>query len=497
MKKLLARLLFLTISLTSTKWSLATYIPVNGSTVNIQNVMNSVTVTPGTGTWSTLLTNISTVTFNNIGQPVTSTSTYVVNLVTTTFNNIGQPVTSTSTYIINTPTITFNGVSQPVSLQNGVITDSGTFTLYTSSAMPQAGVYIPNPLVITSTTTAAVRINKYRSQYVTLMDDNNVILGTSTANPLIVNSYNQGTTTVTYNGVSQPVNTTNISTVTFNAIGQPVTSTSTYIVNLTTVSFNSVGQPVTSTSTYVVNLVTTTFNGVGQPVTSTSTVVTSTQTNNGAASGANRLNVLPGIAQNAYGNNGSAFTVGRDAAQMILSSSGLMGVWSGPDNTMFSYSASSGTFTVNNSTQDVAGLCGNANNKVFVYAIRASCTESTAGVVPVSIAKRSSAYTGSFSTMTAVPQDANYGVVQSTVQFQFGQNSTNGTLLGYLDYGQIGCMAAATATPNDIYLSPASWRMKPIVLRGTTQCVGINFQGSSLTGGKFTAAFEWIESAAP
>ncbi len=243
-------------------------------------------------------------------------------------------------------------------------------------------------------------------------------------------------------------------------------------------------------------------NGGSIPVSVLNVIADSgTLSNNGVAATANRVGTLGGIAQNAYGNNGSAYTQGRDAASMILSTSGLLGVWSGPDITFASYSASTNPFTVSNTTSDISGICGNAQNTVQVYGLRVSCTQTTAGIVPITIAMRSSAYTSanatSFSTITAVAQDSNYVVVKSTAMYFTTAGIGNGTLIAYVDGGQIGCMAAATATPNDIYISPSSWRMKPIVLRGTAQCLGVNFQGASISGGKYTVGYDWMEVTSP
>src|SRR5437762_1672481 len=224
-----------------------------------------------------------------------------------------------------------------------------------------------------------------------------------------------------------------------------------------------------------------------------------TLSNNGVAAGTNRLPTLPGISQSAFGNNGSQFTQGRDVATMILSSSGLMGVWSGPDITFASYSASTNTFSLvaASTNTDVTALCGNAAKTVYLRGLRVSCTQTTAGNVSLSVMKRSSAYTGQWSTMTATPEDSNYGVVQSSAIFFTTGNQNNGTLVGHLDNYQLGCMAAATATPNDIYISPANWRLKPIVLRGATQCVGVNFENTSMTGAKISVNWQWMEVVSP
>jgi len=279
---------------------------------------------------------------------------------------------------------------------------------------------------------------------------------------------------------------------------QGTAGASAWKVDLTT----GVGQGSAGSSAWKMDLST----GVGQGTAGTSawlvdrttaTTVIGTLGNNGTAATTNRIGNLPAIAQDDYGNNGSAYTQGQDAAQMILTKSGLQGVWSGPDITFPSYSASTTTFAIVNSTSDIAALCGNASNIVMVYGLRVSCTQTTAGIIPISIALRSTAYTGNWSTMTPVSQDQNYTGAVSTAAYFTAQALTNGTLVGYVDTGQIGCMAAATATPNDIYISPSAWKMKPIVLRGVAQCLGINLQGATITGGKYTVSFDWMEVVSP
>jgi len=213
---------------------------------------------------------------------------------------------------------------------------------------------------------------------------------------------------------------------------------------------------------------------------------------NGTAAGTNRLPTLPTIYQTGY-LNGTAATQGRNGA-LSQGTDGLLWTANLPAMRPASYSASTNTFTVPSSTQDFTAICGNASNTVLVYDLRLSCTQTTAGNVGIEVVKRSSAYTGNLSTMTSVAQDSNYVAAITTVSFITANNVTNGTLVGHLDNYQLGCMAAATATPNDIYISPASWRMKPIVLRGTAQCVGVNTAGVAVSGTKMTATWSWMET---
>lgn len=261
----------------------AAYQPITGSTVTVNPLMvggvaistsnpmpvqsTGTTVVSVTGTPNVSVSNTPAVSQSGTWtvQPGNTQNTTPWQMISTyTVVSTTYPISVSGTFSLPAlTTVTFNGASQPVSLQNGVMVDSSAWTLGASSQVPVGGVFIPNPsaIIATSTTTASVRINKYRSQYMTLMDDNNVILGTATANPVIVNG----------SGVTQPVSGTffpALSTVTFNAIGQPVTSSYTIVSTTYPISVSATFSPVGTT--------TTTFNAIGQPVTSTYTVVSTT-----------------------------------------------------------------------------------------------------------------------------------------------------------------------------------------------------------------------------
>lgn len=109
----------------------------------------------------------------------------------------------------------------------GAVPDSSTFTLGTTPEMPVGGMYEIFAVPLQSTATAAFRMGRLRNQYVTLIDDAGVILGTSTTNAIKVDE----------SGVTQPVSqsgiwnlTTSSLTVSFGGTAQPVTSTSTTLM---------------------------------------------------------------------------------------------------------------------------------------------------------------------------------------------------------------------------------------------------------------------------
>lgn len=158
-----------------------------------------------------------------------------------------------------------------------------------------------------------------------------------------------------------------------------------------------------------------------------------------------------------------------------------------------SYSASASF--AGSSTTDNACLPGNATNTTLVTEIRLSGIQTTAGIVNVEVAKRSTAGSGGTSaSMTATPDDSNFQAAVSAPLSYTGTGPTVGTLVGDLDNAYVGIMASATASPDDIYISPASWKLKPIVLRSTGEKVCVNL-GGALTGGTLKVTIKWMEVA--
>lgn len=154
-----------------------------------------------------------------------------------------------------------------------------------------------------------------------------------------------------------------------------------------------------------------------------------------------------------------------------------------------SYSASKSF--AGSSTTDNAVLPGNATNTVYVTRVIVTCTETTAGIVTLSVVKRSAADTsGTSAAFTVVPDDANYIAGVTAPLSYTGTGPTVGTPVGNVDTAQFGCNAAATAGPNDVYV--LDLRTKPITLRGTAQQLALNF-GGAITGGTLTVTYAWEE----
>lgn len=225
---------------------------------------------------------------------------------------------------------------------------------------------------------------------------------------------------------------------------------------------------------------------VVQPVSGTVTVL-GNKSNNGAAAGSDRLPTLDCIARTDY-SGGTATTAGNNAAP-DCGTDGLLHVASLPAirPASFHWSAS----FAGSSTTLAAHIAGNASNTLLVTKITFSCTQTTAGILTVTVNKTSAASTGgTAATITAVPDDSNYSAAVSVAQSFTGTGPTVGTLVGQIDASKVGCMAIGTASPNDIYV--LNLRQKPIVLRGVAQTLEIGV-GAATTGGNYTVTFEGME----
>lgn len=452
---------------------------ISTNTLAVSGSFSATTVFPDTGPINGLMPGIAEVSgFTNpqgnvqAGRVTSSSETvvYVNNPSTITFNGVAQPIALTST-----PTVTV--ILSTIGV-NGVIADSTAFTLGSSAGIPIGGVYEMFAPPLSSTTTATLRMTPFRSLYTTSMDAAGVILGTSTANPILVNG----------SGFNQPVTSVNSFGTAMPSVGFPIgfsnpsgslTAGSVTVSSAIIVAISPSSNTVTILSTPTVSVILSTVGAVGM------------FSDNGVSSTTNRITTLPGVYQTF--NTGTVVpTQGRDAALTVLTD-GLAAVAALPALRPYSYSASTNSFSIATSTNDAMALCGNATTTVEVYGIRASCTQTTAGNIQLGIVKRSSAYSGVWSTAPIVSQSSNYAGSKSTATFFTSANLVVGTLVGYLDSYKLGCMAAATATPNDIYISPSDWKMKPIVLNSASECVAINMNGATISGGSMSATFDFLE----
>jgi hypothetical protein len=497
-------------------------------------------------TGSTSVTNVSGL-FNDTATNLTSGNAGAIRATTDRmlFVNIGKIGGSV-------PTLT--GSSLNVNCTGGCssstgFTDNSAFTVGTTTETNVGGVFNDGLSALSSGNAAAARITPNRGVHVNLRNNSGTEIATS-ANPLRIDP--TGTTTQPVSGtVTSNIGTTNglaldtsvngvLNAQASTTSGEKgplvqcavITSAPTYTTAQTDpLSCNTAGglrvdgsgvtQPVSGTVT--ANAGTGTFNiqanasvnvaqfsgtnvvtgtgasgaGIPRVTVSNDSSLTGTLSNNGAAAASNRLGTLPGIAQTDY-NNGTASTQGRDVAPNV-GTDGLLWTAALPAMRPASYHSSTQLTSIGTGT-DIAVMPGNATNTVLLTGIRFTCVQTTAGIINLSILKRSTADTvGTTQAMTVVPDDSNYAAA-SSAPVAYTAPPTKGTLVGALDIQRVGCLAAATASPNDIYISPSNWRMKPIVLRGTAQQVAVNVAtpidgaGTAIAGSIINVTFEWIET---
>jgi hypothetical protein len=443
-------------------------------------------------TGSTSVTNVSGL-FNDTATNLTSGNAGAIRATTDRmlFVNIGK---------IGGTVPALTGSSLNVNCTGGCsssagFTDNSAFTAGTTTETNVGGVFNDGLTALTSGNAAAARITPNRGVHVNLRNNSGTEIATS-ANPLRIDP--TGTTTQPVSGTV----TANAGTGQFNVIctaancpmnvaqfggSAVVTGTGASGAGIPRVTISNDSSLAANQS---VNLAqvggTNTVNGG----TAGTLGVGGNLSSNGAAAGTNRVGTLDGIAQTSY-NNGTAATQGRDVAPNV-GTDGLLWTAALPAIRPASFVASK-KFAAS-STTDNAVMPGNASNTVLLTAIKVTCTQTTAGNISVEILKRSAADTaGTSAAMTAVPDDSNYSAAVSAPLSYTGTGPSVGAAVGDVDNAQIGCMAAATATPNDIYI--LNRRQKPIVLRGVAQQVAVNTGNAAISGGNLTVTFEWIETA--
>jgi hypothetical protein len=455
------------------------------------SAVGQLTVTPGSGTFTT--------TFGGLAQNIVSTQPFTVILTTAGVNASTVTIQAPNN---NTTPIPVSGIAANITAGNGlnVVLSSSTY-----------GTTVTGVLTTTNTVVVSSAVAGYSN--VTFV----INPGTSTINNpgetlVFEQSFDNGTTWIQASAAQAGAEVFSSSYVVIAAttawiadtlgatnfrvrVGQWYLGNSAVTLIPTNMPDSRTVSSVLAVQTMVNGLATPTSVGYQAGGASVPVNAAGGYAENGTSTGSFSVPTLPGYYTSSY-RGGVAATNGRTAAFAILAKSGLAAFAQLPDITLNGYSASTSPYSITYSTQDFTGLCANSGVTTLVTGLRVACTQTTAGIIPIAVAKRSSKYTLLFSTITAVPQDSSYAVVQSTAIFSSGANLTNGTLVGYVDNSQFGCMAAGTASPNDIYISPSSWKNKPIVLR-SGECLGANFQGTAVSGIKVTPAWEWIEVVTP
>lgn len=156
--------------------------------------------------------------------------------------------------------------------------------------------------------------------------------------------------------------------------------------------------------------------------------------------------------------------------------------------------AGSSSFTLDTTPNVVFTLTGSASKTVYVQRVSVTCTMTTAGSVNVSLKKYSTAASGGTATaVTEVPLDS-ADSANTAAMSVYTADPTAGTSVGIVEVRSLSLMAPATAAANNVSVFQfAEGMSKGIVLRGTSQQIGLDFGGATTTGGVCQVSAIWIE----
>src|SRR6185369_6864531 len=152
------------------------------------------------------------------------------------------------------------------------------------------------------------------------------------------------------------------------------------------------------------------------------------------------------------------------------------------------YSCTTAGFTPAATATDLFKITGSASKTIRIVDIRLNGTATAATTVDVFLIKRSTDDTaGTFVAGTVVSHDSN-DPVASAVVGHYTANPTLGTAIGTISRKKVLLPISTTtaADPNISLIPNGALTMldRPIVLRGTSQILAVNFNGAAIpTGG--------------
>jgi hypothetical protein len=162
------------------------------------------------------------------------------------------------------------------------------------------------------------------------------------------------------------------------------------------------------------------------------------------------------------------------------------------DGTLNTYSASA-SWTFAASATDIFTITGSATKTVKIRRITLSFTATSGANATVVVTKRSTANTaGTSGTPTAVPWDSTNAAATAVVR-NYTANPTLGTLVGNVQTSTVYASGGGTIGSIPIILDYTGTAQQPLILRGTSQVVGINMNGTTYTGNIARATVIWTE----
>jgi hypothetical protein len=171
-------------------------------------------------------------------------------------------------------------------------------------------------------------------------------------------------------------------------------------------------------------------------------------------------------------------------------------VFTSIDLTKATYSASYNGASVAAAATDAFVITGSATKTVRVMRVQATGTQTTAGLVPMNLVKRSTAdSSGTTTVVTPVPHDSVSAAATATVTVYSGNPTVGNPLANTMVSSKVLVPAPASVVTSDVdgFLFEARRPAQAIVLRGTAQQLALNFSGATLVGASMNYGIEWTE----
>ena len=179
-----------------------------------------------------------------------------------------------------------------------------------------------------------------------------------------------------------------------------------------------------------------------------------------------------------------------DSSSPLQGVNGTAKVQTGSNTPVYSYGK---RFTPAATPTDVVVIQGSASKTLKIQSVILTAESSAAGIIPVSVVRRTAANTGGTSTQLGyTPHDISDAAATAGVFFYSANPSSLGAVFGA---GNIpagnGVLAqqlliaanSGSVAPGPVELLLEQMGVKPWILRGTSDFIAINFNGAALPAG--------------
>lgn len=170
------------------------------------------------------------------------------------------------------------------------------------------------------------------------------------------------------------------------------------------------------------------------------------------------------------------------------------------DNKAPTYGASVVGLVPAASATDLFTLCGSATKVVRVSSVRVGGRATAAASVDISLILRSTANTGGTSTAPNIQKYDSQYPTATAVATAYTANPTVGTPVGgsgaAMQVNQLFLGNLTTGAPGaDVVHVYGDRPASQIVLRGVAQCLAVNMNGQSASGGLMDISVQWTENS--